>query len=89
VATSSRGRSPAGRLRFALAFVLVVAPAAFAGSAPSQAVESVAARARTATPPVAGTWHRLPPAPIAPSSMVSVWTGRQMLMMAGHLAWNP
>ena len=80
MATSSRGRSPAGRLRFALAFVLVVAPAAFAGSAPSQAVESVAARARTATPPVAGTWHRLPPAPIAPSSMVSVWTGRQMLI---------
>jgi N-acetylneuraminic acid mutarotase len=41
----------------------------------------VVTRAGTATPPVAGTWQRLPPAPIAPSGgVVSVWTGRQMLI---------
>ncbi len=67
--------------RFVLAFFFVAMPAAFAGSSPTQALESVATRARTATPPAAGTWRRLPPAPIAPSfNVVSVWTGRQMLI---------
>ncbi len=71
----------ARRFRLALAFILLVAPATFTGCAPSQAVGSAAALTRTAAPPVAGTWQRLPPAPIAGSiSLVSVWTGRQMLV---------
>ena len=68
--------------RFVLAFFFVVMPAALAGSSPSQALESAAARASTAIPPAAGTWRRLPPAPIAPSfNVVSGWTGGQMLVL--------
>jgi len=78
---SSRERSATRQLRFALVLMLLVAPTAFAGSAPTQTLESAAAHAGTATPPVAGTWQRLPAAPIAPSfGVVSVWTGRQMLI---------
>ena len=78
--TPWRGEPAARRLRFALALMLVVAPAAFAASAPSQALEP-AERTGIATPPVAGAWRRLPSAPIAPSGgVVSVWTGRQMLI---------
>ncbi|MGZ4302510.1 MAG: hypothetical protein ACXVE0_12975 [Gaiellaceae bacterium] len=68
------------RLGFTFAVVLVVAPASFAGSAPGQAVEPTAPRGLTATPPLAGTWRRLPGAPIAAHWAVSAWTGRQMLI---------
>ena len=79
--TSPPGRSALRRLRFVFAFALVVSPAALAGSAPSQALEPAATRAGTPTPPTAGSWLRLPSAPIAPSGgVVSVWTGRQMLI---------
>jgi hypothetical protein len=64
--------------RLALALFFIVVPAAFAGSVRS-----------SATPPVLGIWRRLPPAPIAPSSsVVSVWTGRQMLIF-GRAQPNP
>jgi len=95
VGAVSRGRSAARRLRFALAFVLVAAPAAVAWSAAGQAVGSgqtvgsAFARARTATAPVAGAWRRLSPAPIATvGGAVSVWTGRQMLVF-GRAQPNP
>jgi N-acetylneuraminic acid mutarotase len=59
----------APRSRLALAVVVLAATASFLASA-----------AAAATPP-AGSWQRLPAAPIAPSSsVVSVWTGRQLLI---------
>ena len=62
-------RPLAPRRRFALAVVVLVAPAPFL------------AAAAAATPSAAGTWQRLPAAPIAPSgSVVSAWTGRQLLI---------
>ena len=66
----SQGYATTGRLRLALALFFVLTPAVFVGLARS-----------SATPALIGTWRRLPPAPIAPSSsVVSVWTGRQMLI---------
>ena len=42
--------------------------------------------------PVAGTWHRLPPAPISPGpGAVSVWTGSQLLVFGRaqpHPPWS-
>jgi len=75
------GRSPraAPRFRFALVLVLVIVEAAIAASAPSQALKTGVARATAAPSPVAGIWRRLSPAPITPSLMVSVWTGKKML----------
>jgi N-acetylneuraminic acid mutarotase len=68
-------------LRFALAFVFLVALTAVVGCAPSHVVGSAATRTGAAMPPVAGSWRRLPAAPIVPSlGVVSVWTGRQMLI---------
>ena len=61
-------RRGAYRFRLTVLVMLVVVPAAFAGPAAGPAPQ-----------PVAGTWRRLSPAPIAPSVIVSVWTGRQML----------
>jgi N-acetylneuraminic acid mutarotase len=79
VVASSWERSAARGLLFALALFLVV-PIAFAGSASSR-TEPVTSRGWAATMPTAGTWRRLPRAPIAPSSnVVSVWTGRKMLI---------
>jgi len=76
----SRGRSPARRFRFALAFILVVAPAAaLAESGPSPATGRSVASATA--PPVAGAWRLLPAAPIVVGEgLNSVWTGRQMLV---------
>ena len=57
--------------------VLLVAPAVVTAPARSEAVDRGAARTQHA----AGTWRRLPPAPIAPVfETVGVWTGRQMLV---------
>src|SRR5712691_13159819 len=58
----------ARRLALALALVLAVAPST--------------ALALTGSSSLAGTWHRLPAAPIAPDwgSGTSVWTGTQMLV---------
>jgi hypothetical protein len=67
VSAPSRGRSVAGRLGSALAFLLVVAPAAaFAVSGPGKEEGRPAASARPPTgQPLAGTWRHLPAAPIA------------------------
>ena len=70
----------ARRFRLALVLMLVIVAAAVAGSGPSQALETGVARATAAPSPVAGTWRRLSPAPVTPSLMVSVWTGRKMLI---------
>jgi hypothetical protein len=67
--------------RFALASILVVETAAGFGSRGWSARGAVAATGASATPPVAGTWRKLRPAPVAPNAgLTSVWTGRQMLL---------
>jgi hypothetical protein len=55
---------------FALALILTVAPAA----------------ALAGSSPVAGTWHKLPAAPIAvEQSLTSVWTGKQLVIYGRNL----
>ena len=79
VAVCGRLSSCSYRFRLAVVMLLVVVPAAFAGLASSRASGPVAARA-AAPLPVAGTWQRLSPAPILPSTIVSVWTGGKVLI---------
>ncbi len=81
VGVVSWGGSGARGLRLALALILVMAGAAFAGSASSRAAGSAAMSMRTAASVMAGTWRRLSsaPSPAATGRTVSVWTGRQML----------
>jgi N-acetylneuraminic acid mutarotase len=69
--------------RFAVASVLVIATAAaLDGARPSPAARrAVAATRASATTLPAGTWRRLPTAPVAPNAgLTSVWTGSRMLL---------
>jgi hypothetical protein len=71
---------PRRRLRFAAAIVVVASAAAAAfGASPESRQALASARA---VPTLAGTWQPLPAAPIVPSDtrLVSVWTGREMVL---------